>query len=54
MGYEDFVNPDPAWGGLIMDFNTVPPSFKKVTTLVLPAPGRHNYYYLLACERPVK
>lgn len=32
MGYEDFVNPDPEWGGLIMDFNTTPPSFHKVTT----------------------
>ncbi|MFN0213019.1 MAG: hypothetical protein ACKVT2_02080 [Saprospiraceae bacterium] len=32
MGYEDFGNTDPEWGGLIMDFNTAPPSFHKVTT----------------------
>ena len=32
MGYEDFVDPDPLWGGLIMDFNTNPPSFHSLTT----------------------
>ncbi len=32
MGYEDFIDPDPLWGGLIMDFNTSPPSFHSLTT----------------------
>jgi len=32
MGYENFVDPDPLWGGLIMDFHTSPPSFHSLTT----------------------
>ena len=32
MGYEVPGFPDPRWGGLIMDFNTTPVSYKKVNT----------------------